>query len=282
MMCARSRFLTSSLVLVATAMIVALPTAASAGSKIEVGRRCAESDRPSLAEVNHAEFDALLQKYVDDHGMVSYATWKSNPDDLKALQAYLARMGCVNLHKAASREAKLAYFINVYNALTLQGILREYPTTSIRNHTAKFGGYNIWKDLVVWIDNRLYSLDDIEHNVLRKLGEPKIHLAIVCASKGCPQLANRAYSADHLDKQLTANGKRFFATPANFKADVRSKTVSISQLFEWYGTDFAPDSVDQLRVLQPMLPVDVSNWSGTRVRYLNYDWSLNDRSPTRK
>ncbi len=213
--------------------------------------------------------------------MVSYAAWKSNAGDLKALEDYLTRAGCVDLRKPVSREAKLAHFINVYNALTLHGILREYPTTSIRNHTAKFAGYNIWKDLVVWIDDRTYSLDDIEHKVLRKLGEPRIHLAVVCASKGCPQLTNRAYSAESLDEQLTANGKRFFARPENFQADATSKTVSISQLFEWYGTDFAPTAVEQLRVLQPMLPIDVSSWSGTSVRYLSYDWSLNDRPRTR-
>jgi len=280
-MSAWNRFLAGGLVLVAAAMIVASPTAALAGSKVEVGRRCTESERPSLDEVKHDDFDALLQRYVDDRGMVSYAAWKSKPGDLKACDAYLIRMGCVDLKKPAAREAKLAYFINVYNALTLHGILREYPTTSIRNHTSKLGGYNIWKDLVVWIEDRTYSLEDIEHKVLRKLGEPRIHLAVVCASKGCPQLANRAYTAEGLDGQLTANGKRFFARPENFQADARSKTVSISQLFEWYGTDFAPTSAEQLRVLQPMLPVDVSGWAGVKVRYLNYDWSLNDRSATR-
>ena len=267
--------------MVTVAWSIATPALVLAGSKVEVGKRCSESQRPALAEASHADYDALLQKYVDDRGMVSYAAWKSTPEDLKACDAYLIRMSCVDLRKPAAREAKLAYFINVYNALTLHGILRKYPTTSIRNHTSKLGGYNIWKDLVVWIDNQTYSLEDIEHKVLRKMGEPRIHLTIVCASEGCPQLANRAYSADSLDEQLTANAKRFFATPGNFRADARSKTVSISQLFEWYGTDFAPTPVDQLRVLQPMLPVDLSSWSGTRVRYLSYDWSLNDRSPTR-
>lgn len=276
-----NRSLAGNLLLVAAATFITLPAAVFAGSKVEVGRRCSESQRVSLAEVNHADYGALLQKYVDEKGMVSYAAWKSNADDLKALEAYLTRAGCVDLRKPAGREAKLAHFINVYNALTLHGILREYPTTSIRNHTAKFAGYNIWKDLVVWIDDKTYSLDDIEHKVLRKLGEPRIHLAVVCASKGCPQLANHAYSGKGLDEQLTANGKRFFAQPENFQADASSKTVSISQLLEWYGTDFAPMAVEQLRVLQPMLPIDVSSWSGTSVRYLSYDWSLNDRSRTR-
>ncbi len=267
--------------LVAAALIVGPPSQLIAGTKVEVGRHCSESERSSLAEVNHADFDALLQKYVDGRGMVSYARWKSNTADLKALEAYLTRLGCVDLRKPASREAQLAFYINVYNALTLHGILREYPTTSIRNHTSKFGGYNIWNDLIVWIDGRTYSLDDIEHKVLRKMGEPRIHLAVVCASIGCPQLANRAYDAAKLDEQLTENGKKFFARPENFRVDTRSRTVSISQLFEWYGTDFATTPNQQLQVLQPMLPVEGAGWQGFKVRYLSYDWSLNDRSSAR-
>ncbi len=280
-MSARNSRVLSNVVWIALFFFLGLPAIALAGAKVEVGKRCGESDRPAVGEVSHADYDGLLQKYVDDRGLVAYAAWKASPDDLSALAAYLERVGCVDLRKPASREAKLAFFINVYNALTLHGILREYPTTSIRNHVSRFGGYNIWKDLILWIDNRSFSLDDIEHNVLRKMGEPRIHLALVCASRGCPQLANHAYLADRLDEQLTANGKRFFARRENFQADAVAGSVSISQLFQWYGTDFAATPTEQLRVLQPMLPVDLSGWQSVRVRYLSYDWSLNDRAPAR-
>ncbi|CAN5857670.1 DUF547 domain-containing protein [soil metagenome] len=257
--------------------------AANAGPKVEVGHRYAEpeSGRPSFDEVVHSDFDALLQRYVDANGQVDYARWKATPADVQALEAYLNRLSCVNRRSPARRAAQFAYWINAYNALTLHGILREYPTSSIRNHTARFGGYNVWKDLLLWVDGQQYSLDDIEHAILRKMEEPRIHLALVCASKGCPPLWNRAYTADGLDTQLTANGQRFFASPANFRADSRARTVAISKLFEWYGTDFAPTPAGQLRALGPMLPAG-SDWTwgpDVRVRYLNYDWSLNDQRP---
>jgi len=121
-----------------------------AGTKVQVGAPCNMADRPSLDAVDHSAFDALLQKYVDDRSLVAYAKWKDNAGDLQALDQYLARMGCVDLGKPAAKAAQLAYWINIYNALTIRGILREYPTTSIRNHTAKLGGYNIWKDLLIW------------------------------------------------------------------------------------------------------------------------------------
>ncbi len=258
--------------------------AAWGGSKVQVGRPCDRRDRASLAGVDHSSFDALLRKYVDDRGLVAYARWKASADDTQALDDYLAGAGCVDLKKPAARSAQLAYWINIYNALTLKGILREYPTRSIRDHTSRFGGYNIWKDLLVWVDGQQLSLDAIEHSILRKMSEPRIHLALVCASRGCPQLWNRAYTADGLDEQLTSNGKRFFARPENFHADAGSKEVCVSKLFEWYGTDFGATPADQLRALAPMLPGG-TEWvvqPGLRVCYLDYDWSLNDQRPVRK
>jgi hypothetical protein len=256
---------------------------AVAGSKVHIARPCDQPDRPSLAEVDHSSFDLLLRKYADDRGLIAYARWKASAGDLRALDEYLTRAGCVDLKKAAPKSAQLAYWINLYNALTLAGILREYPTGSIRNHTSRFGGYNIWKDLLIWVDGRQLSLDDIEHSILRKMGEPRIHLAIVCASRGCPPLWNRAYTAEGLDEQLTANGRRFLARPENFRAAAGSGEVCISKLFEWYETDFAATPAGQLQALASMLPAG-TEWvtqPGVRVCNLDYDWSLNDQQPAR-
>lgn len=269
---------------VAVVMIAALTISqfVRAGTKVQVGGSCNVADRPSLDAADHSAFDTLLQKYVNDRSLVAYAKWKDNASDLQTLDQYLTRMGCVDLGKPAAKAAQLAYWINVYNALTIRGILREYPTSSIRNHTAKLG-YNIWKDLLIWVDGKNYALDDIEHQILRKMGEPRIHLAIVCASIGCPPLANRAYTAKDLDSQLAANARRFFAQPTNFRADGASRTVGVSELLKWYGTDFAPTSAEQVRILRPYFPSSEGlAWieqPGLAVQYLNYNWSLNDQEP---
>lgn len=269
------------IVLVAVGAFVVHSDVLHAGSKVHVGRPCAASNRPAVGEVDHAAYDALLRKYVDDRGLIAYASWKADADDVKALDDYLALLSCVDLRKPASNEARLAYWINAYNAVTLRGILREYPTSSIRNHAAKLAGYNIWKDLLLWVDGRRFSLDDIEHQTLRKMGEPRIHFALVCASKGCPPLLNRAYAAEQLDTQLAANARRFFARPENFRADAASRTVWLSSLLSWYGSDFASGPREQLRLLRPYLPAPENlAWvegPGVQVRYLDYDWSLNDQ-----
>lgn len=271
--------------LVALLAVPLTAPAVRAGEKVYVGRACKEPNRPAVSAVGHDAFDALLKKYVDDKGMVAYASWKASEADVKALDEYLAALGCVDLTKAATKEGQLAYWINAYNAVTIRGILREYPTTSIRNHTAK-AGYDIWKDLLLVADGRSLSLDDIEHQVLRKLGEPRIHFAIVCASIGCPPLRNRAYTADKLGDQLDATAKAFFANPKNLVLDPRARTVHISQLIEWFGKDFAATPAAQLAALRKHFPQpDGAAWvegAGVTVKYLDYDWGLNAQPPVRK
>ncbi len=253
---------------------------ALAGQKVHANRHCSQAERPSLDEVNHAGFDRLLQKYVDRDGFVDYTSWKASRSDLAALDAYLGHLGCVNLRKATTREAKLSFWINAYNALTLRGILREYPTSSIRNHTARLG-YNIWKDYLISVDGTYYSLDDIEHRILRKMGEPRIHFAVNCASIGCPPLVNRAFTAENLSAFLDANASRFFSRPSNFRTDPSSSTVYVSSLLKWYGSDFAASPAEQMRKLKRFFPnPDVLGWIDAkpiRVRYLTYDWNLNDQ-----
>jgi hypothetical protein len=251
--------------------------------RVHLDRPADDLPRVSLDHVDHSAWDALLQKYVDDQGLVAYRRWKASDADVQALDRYLARLGAVNLTSPAAKPAQLAYWINAYNALTIKGILREYPTSSIRNHTSPVGGYNIWRDLLIEIDGRSYSLDDIEHATLRPMGEPRIHFALVCAAKGCPPLANRAWAGNNLEEMLTDRAERFFARPTNCRVDPAGRTVFLSELFEWYGTDFAPTPTDQVRLLRRYFPMaNQLSWmdEGTlTVKYLDYDWSLNDQSP---
>ncbi|KKK60677.1 hypothetical protein LCGC14_3021960, partial [marine sediment metagenome] len=159
-----------------------------AGAKVYVGKRH-ETDRLlPLDQIDHGAWDRLLKKYVADDGLVDYAAWKNSPADRDALADYLETLGRGDPRAKTTAAGRLAFWINAYNAVTLQGILREYPTSSIRNHTAKVFGYNIWDDLLLRVASEDYSLNAIEHKVLRKLDEPRIHFAIVCASIGCPLL----------------------------------------------------------------------------------------------
>ncbi len=249
---------------------------------VTVGAVVPQAQRIPVEQINHAAWTALLAKYVDDQGMVNYAAWKASAADQKALDEYLVRLSAASFGGAASHEAQLAFWINAYNAVTVKGILREYPTSSIRNHTSKFGGYNIWKDLQIPLEDRTYSLDQIEHDVLRKMKEPRIHFAIVCAAMGCPRLRNEAYTAKDLDSQLTDDAKTFFADRSKFTYDPARRTIGLSSILKWFGEDFGTSQAEQMRAIAPYLPDAearrLAEGGQARVTYLDYDWELNDQA----
>jgi len=246
-----------------------------------LGKRWAAEEMVSMEDIDHSPYDALLQKYVDEDGYVDYASWKQSESDRRALQDYLTALSRATPSRNASQSARLAFWINVYNALTLEGILREYPTTSIRNHTSKLGGYNIWKHLPLLVGNTPFSLHEIEHEVLRPMGEPRIHFAIVCASIGCPRLLNEAYTAEDLESQLTKNSRDFFSRSQNLQVDQDSRVIYVSSILKWFGDDFGDSQQERFTYLKPYLPEEARELSvdpQTTVRYLDYDWNLNDQT----
>jgi len=144
-----------------------------AGGAATLGVSVPAGQQLSFDQINHAPWDALLRKYCDAQGFVNYQAWQRSNQDQQALDNYLSQLSRAAANRPAAPAAKLAFWINAYNAVTIKGILREYPTTSIRNHTAKVFGYNIWDDLLLQVGNRTYSLNQMEHEVLRKMGEPR-------------------------------------------------------------------------------------------------------------
>jgi hypothetical protein len=246
---------------------------------VTLGADIATELQVPLASIDHSPWDRLLHKYVDDAGMVQYTQWKSSAGDVQALDNYLQLLSHSN--GQGTREERLAFWINAYNAVTVKGILSEYPTTSIRNHTAVLFGYNIWKNLKLIVSGKPISLEEIEHQVLRHMGEPRVHFAIVCASKGCPKLLNEAYAADRLEEQLTANTRAFFADPSKFQFDAARNRFSLSPVLKWFDEDFGSSQAELLQRISPWLPDASAQQAAAvgsgKVSYLSYDWGLNDR-----
>ncbi len=268
---------------VAVALINANPEQAKAGSTVYVGQR--GTGRVSMEKVDHSTWDKLLRKYVDKDGYVNYRSWHASASDRRSLSGYLSSLSQANPQVSASKDSRLAFWINAYNAVTVHGILREYPTSSIRNHTAKLFGYNIWKDLQLYVGGRAYSLEAIEHETLRKMSEPRIHFAIVCASIGCPRLLNEAYTASKLQQQLEANAKDFFSRSQNFRYEPQSRRFYLSSIMSWFAEDFGSNQSSQLRTIARWLPnksakATAQAGSGS-VSYLDYNWDLNDQASRR-
>lgn len=277
------RTLLSTCLIVAT--IAFCGSAADAFQNVTVGQAVSPKQQVSMDQVDHSTWNQLLQKYVNENGEVNYKGWHDSLNDVQSLDSYLAVLSTASRTARATKDSTIAYWVNAYNAVTIKGILREYPTTSIRNHTAKLFGYNIWKNLMLNVGDTQISLNDIEHEVLRKMGEPRIHFAIVCASHSCPRLLNQAYTSADLENQLVANTKSFFANQENFTYDAPNRRFQVSSILKWFATDFGRNQSTQLKTIAPYLPTkaaqDAANGNSVRVFYKTYDWSLNEQKPQR-
>ncbi len=252
---------------------------AQADSPIYVGKP--GTGTVSFDQVDHAPWETLLQRYVDNDGYVNYTAWIASSTDRQALDRYLNSLSQASLNARSSHDAKLAFWINAYNAVTVHGILREYPTSSIRNHTAKLFGYNVWQDLQLYVGGKPHSLEGIEHEILRKMNEPRIHFAIVCASIGCPRLLNHAYTATDVQQQLETNAKDFFSRSQNFRYDEGNQTFSLSEILSWFAEDFGANQSAQLKTIANWLPTSSAQSAAQRgtvsVSFLEYNWNLNDQ-----
>ena len=211
---------------------------------------------------DHSAWDQLLQRHVRPDGMVDYRGFAS---DRARLEAYIQEMSTFIPDSTWARGRRLAFFINLYNALTVQLIVDNYPLKSIR-HLAR-----PWGRELITLAGRAYSLDDIEHKVLRPMGEPRIHFAINCASRSCPALQPHAYTEEGLEAQLEAATSAFVNNPAHNRITPRS--ASLSRLFSWYRSDFEEAAGSLTAFLNRYLDTPLE--PDCRIRFLPYDWNLN-------
>ena len=250
--------------------------------QLNLGPVVPDSQQVSMDRIDHRDWNSILSKYVDEAGGVNYAGLKASQADSQSLDSYIAQLSSASVTQNAARENQMAFWINAYNAVTVKGILQEYPTSSIRNFTSEDGGYNIWKNLLLNVGGKQISLEAIENKVLRPMGDPRIHFAVVCASIGCPRLLNEAYVGETLNNQLNKNAVDFFSHPQNFQFDQANRAFKLSSILKWYGGDFGADQAAQLRTIAPYLPTDAAKQAAAAnavsVSYLEYNWNINEQS----
>ncbi|MEO9483223.1 MAG: DUF547 domain-containing protein [Ekhidna sp.] len=226
------------------------------------------------SRVSHTQFDQLLQEYVDEQGMVNY---KGLQADRSSLKSYLSMLESNAPQKSWTRDQKLAYWINAYNAYTLDLILEHYPVKSIKDigSTIKIPFVSTaWDIKFINIGGKEYDLNNIEHGIIRKeFEEPRIHFALVCAAVSCPKLQNRAYVPEKLDEQLTKAAKDFLGNPDknNFKS---SNKATLSKLFNWYGGDFKKKGT-LVEYINKYAPTQLSK--NANIDWMDYNWNLNEQ-----
>lgn len=205
----------------------------------------------------------FLKSHVSIGGKVNYKGIVKNKDQLNSiLQEFQSNYPVTKWTK----NQKLSYWINAYNIFTIKLIIDNYPITSIKSINNK-----PWDKKFISLNGNVLSLNDIEHEIIRKqYNDPRVHFALNCASESCPILLNKAYRANVLSSQLTAQTKKFLMDSSkNDFSD--SKRIKISQIFDWYKTDFTKNGtlIDFLNnYITEQLEEPV-------IEYLDYSWSLN-------
>jgi hypothetical protein len=222
--------------------------------------------------VDNSIYADLLNKYVKN-GVVDYQGFKNEETKLDQYLKVLENADTKNL----SRNEQFAFYANAYNAWTIKLILSAYPgVKSIKELGSLFK--SPWKKKLARIDGAVITLDDIEHNILRaRFTDPRVHFAVNCASKSCPPLRSEPYQGSILDQQLDEMTRAFLNDPSMNRLEGR--TFYVSSIFNWFAEDFNKDIVGFfLKYAKGDLKKQLeSNRKKIKVKYLDYDWSLNGK-----
>jgi len=213
--------------------------------------------------IDHSLWDDLLQEHVTSEGQVDYTGFRQDYAILAQYVDHLERL-LPQVQKSDKNE-QLAFWINAYNACTVRLICDHMPISSIKDISRP------WKKVVMTAADRSYTLDDIEHNILRKMNEPRMHFAINCASMSCPQLANQAYLGRKIDRQLETAAQGFLRDTS--KNIIAPSQIFLSKIFLWFRTDFGT-TTDLIQMINQHTGSSVPD--NVSITYLSYDWALNN------
>jgi hypothetical protein len=241
----------------------------------------------------HAAWSTLLKKHIVllRNGQASQVRYAGFAQDRDALKAYLATLSAVP--RAAfdgwSKPQQMAFLINAYNAWTIELILTKYPDLKSIKDLGSFLA-SPWKQKIAPLLGTTMTLDQIEHDTLRKRGvydDPRIHFAVNCASIGCPMLREEAFVGDRLDAQLDEQARRFMSDRTRNRYEAGKQRLEVSKIFDWYGEDFrlGHKGIDSLESFLAKHADSLADAPGDRdairgrkvaVSHLDYDWNLND------
>jgi hypothetical protein len=244
--------------------------------------RWAAHDENSNARVEHAMFERLLSRYVvdDDAGVVRFAYARVAPEHRAVLRAYLAALSSTPITRHPRAE-QLAYWINLYNAVTIDVVLSHYPVRSILDIDISPGLFarGPWGKKLVTVEGEALSLNDIEHRILRPIWhDARIHYGVNCASIGCPNLQRTAFTAATADRLLDEGAAAY----VNHRRGAHSGNggLVVSKIYDWYQEDFGGSERGVIAHLRRYADARLApSLAATRIERYEYDWALNDAYP---
>jgi hypothetical protein len=258
--------------LIFTALAVALGATGNLSSaRAEALQPSEQALKISGDKFDFALWDQLLHKYVDTQGRVDYARLRASTEDMAKLDRLYAQVGRHKLDALPGKKAQLAFLINAYNVCVWKNVTMRPPFKALDSQSEQNDFFNTTEFLIA---GRELSLNQLETDWIReRFKDPRIHMAVNCASGGCPQLPNEAFTPAKLERQLEREARKFCNEARNVTYDPATKTAQLSHIFEWYAKDFGGKPIgfiNKYRAAGQKLPADA------KIVYVDYDWRLND------
>ena len=269
-----------NILLLALSVLFATAPPAAAAPKASVWERWTAHDENSTLRLDHAPWDKFLQKYVvvgsSGINLINYA--QVTKKDQAALNRYVQYLEISPVSKF-NRDEQLAYWVNLYNALTIKLILDHYPVASIRDIDISPGLFSKgpWKKKLVNVEGENLSLDDVEHRILRPIWkDPRIHYAVNCASIGCPNLQPQAFTSENANELLEKGAREYVNHPRGVR--ISNGKLVASSIYSWFAEDFGDDDPEVIEHLkkyaEPALQERLKGFD--KISDHEYDWSLNE------
>ncbi|WP_163834138.1 DUF547 domain-containing protein [Spartinivicinus ruber] len=234
------------------------------------------SNEQNRAEINHQPWQQLLDRYLVTSSkghLINYE--KVTATHKQQLNNYIKQLSGID-PRDYNKQQQFAYWVNLYNALTVQLVLNNYPVSSIKKLGKGLFSFGPWDDEIIQIAGQAVTLNDIEHRILRPIWQdPRIHYVVNCASFGCPDLASQALTAANQQQVLKAAAKRFINQTKG--VSFTKGELILSKIYDWYQVDFGANEAAVIKHLQqyakPALHQQLAQYQGN-ISY-QYDWNLN-------
>lgn len=256
-----------------------------AAPKSELWEHWQQQNPQSKAIITHNEWDHFLSTYIvtnnDNNpltqGINTFNYAKVTPSDKQILKTYIAKLTALPISEY-NRNQQRAYWINLYNALTIDVVLDHYPVESIMD--VKLSGFftrGPWEEKLITVEQQSVSLNDIEHRILRPIwNDPRTHYAVNCASLGCPNLSIKAYTAENMEQQLEQAASAFINHPRG--ANVSNGKLIVSSIYNWFKEDFGDSDIQIIEHLKQHAKAPLKQQLTTiqQISDDQYDWQLNE------
>jgi hypothetical protein len=232
----------------------------------------------SSASFDHSQFDLILKQYVDEEGLVNY----NGIGQDRRFSEYMKSLESAKVEEL-SRDGQLAFWINAYNAVTIDKVTKKKPKESVRETfiPGVWTSTKFFRSREHTVGNRRLSQDDIEEILRKEFKDPRIHFTIICASSSCPKLPRIAYTEGNAGARLEEETKKYLNSERGIRVDRAGNILYLSRIFDWFEEDFVEKSDSVTNFIRPYLRREVLSFleRKPKMKFLGYNWALNAQKP---